>query len=60
MLRGGETGYVPSAQGKPVIRKTKQGEKPDHEEDSEFEELEFNFENEHGSQKTLKMKLKKK
>ena len=60
LLRAGETGHVPSAQGKPVIRKTKPGEKPGDEGEASLEELEFNFENEQGTQKTLKMKIKKK
>ncbi len=60
LLREGETGYVSSLNAKPIVRKTKPGEKPQLDDDEEsIDEFEFEFQNEQGQRKTLKFKAKK-
>ncbi len=61
LLYPGQTGYVSSPNSKPVVRKTKKGEKPKMEgSGSSIDELEFEFQNKNGQVKTLKFKVKKK
>jgi hypothetical protein len=60
LVKQGETGYVSSRTAKPIVRKTKAGEKPTFGIDDEIlDEFEFEFENEQGQTKILKFKVKK-
>jgi hypothetical protein len=60
LVKEGETGYVSSRTAKPIVRKTKEGEKPNFGlEDEILDEFEFEFENEQGQNKILKFKVKK-
>lgn len=60
LLRKGETGYVSSQNSRPIVRKTKAGEKPELEEDKvTIDELEFDFRNKEGDTKSLKFNVKK-
>jgi len=59
LLKSGETGIVNSPQSKPLVRKTKEGEKPDFEDDeSSMDEFDFEFKNESGDMKSLKFRVK--
>ncbi|MCB0284611.1 MAG: FecR domain-containing protein [Calditrichaeota bacterium] len=58
LMHEGETGYVTSKNSKPIVRKTKPGEKPTFEEGDAPDEFEFEFENESGNKKLLKFKAK--
>lgn len=61
LLGPGETGIVSSQNSKPIVRRTKAGEKPRHEDDdSKIDELEFRFKNDKGQTKDLKFKIKTK
>lgn len=60
LVKAGETGYVSSRSSKPIVRKTKEGEKPTFGlEDEILDEFEFEFENDEGQNKILKFKVKK-
>jgi hypothetical protein len=60
LVKEDETGYVSSRNAKPIVRKTKPGEKPTFGLDDEIlDEFEFEFENEQGRTKILKFKVKK-
>jgi hypothetical protein len=60
LVKADETGYVSSRNAKPIVRKTKPGEKPSFgTEDEILDEFEFEFENEEGRTKILKFKVKK-
>lgn len=60
LLHSGETGIVTSKNSKPVVRKTKKGEKKDLDESSDTgDELEMEFEDTQGNRKVLKFKVKK-
>jgi hypothetical protein len=58
LLRAGETGQVTSKNSKPIVRKTKVGEKPDDDNGDEIDEFEFEFQDESGNKKILKFKSK--
>jgi hypothetical protein len=61
LLKKGETGYVGSSNSKPVVRRTKSGEKPQFEDDDvDTKEFDLEFENEEGQVKNLKFKVKTK
>lgn len=61
LLKGGETGYVASSNSKPVVRRSRQGEKPLLEdEEMHIDEFDFEFENEDGQIKNLRFKVKTK
>ncbi len=60
LLHAGETGYVRSKDAKPIVYKTKKGEKPVLDDDEKaIDEMEFEFRNKEGQSKTLKFKVKK-
>ncbi len=60
LLRSGETGYVSSPNSRPVVRKTKKGEKPKLGEDkTTIDEFELHFQNQKGESKSLRFKVKK-
>ncbi|HED09230.1 MAG TPA: hypothetical protein ENJ10_00945 [Caldithrix abyssi] len=60
LLHSGETGIVTSKSSKPLVRKTKAGEKPDFKEDGDApDEFEMEFEDANGNRKVLKFKVKK-
>ncbi|KAA3614903.1 MAG: hypothetical protein D8M58_10635 [Calditrichaeota bacterium] len=58
LLKAGETGSVTSKNSKPVVRKTKAGEKPSDGDDDVPDDFEFEFEDESGNKKVLKFKAK--
>ncbi len=58
LLKAGETGIVTSKNSKPIVRKTKPGEKPSDGDDDLPDEFEFEFEDESGNKKILKFKIK--
>lgn len=58
LMREGETGYVTSKNSKPIVRKTKPGEKPTFDEGDAPDEFEFEFQDENGNKKLLKFKAK--
>ena len=58
LMRAGETGIVTSKNSKPIVRKTKLGEKPSDSDDDIPDEFEFEFEDESGNKKILKFKAK--
>ncbi len=61
LLRKGKTGYVGSANSKPIVRETKPGEKPTFgEEETKIDEFQFEFQNDKGQTKSLKFKVKRK
>lgn len=61
LVKGGETGYVSGPNSKPIVRKTKPGEKPTFGEDEEqIDDFEFEFKNSEGDTKNLKFKVKTK
>jgi hypothetical protein len=61
LLKAGETGFVASGQSKPIVRKTKAGEKPEFDDDeSNIDDFEFEFKNESGDTKSLKFRVKPK
>ena len=61
LLGPGETGIVSSKNSKPIVRRTRPGEKPRHEDDKTIiDELEFEFKNDKGQTKDLKFKIKTK
>ena len=60
LLRAGETGYVSSPNSRPIVRKTKKGEKPVFGEDkTSVDEFELRFQNPKGETKSLRFKVKK-
>ena len=60
LLRKGETGYVSSPSSRPIVRKTKKGEKPEREDSkTTIDDLEIEFKNQKGDVKSLKFKVKK-
>jgi len=59
LVKAGETGIVTSANVKPVVRKTKPGEKPKQDEDASVDDFELEFKNNNGETKVLKIKIKK-
>ncbi len=60
LLRKGETGYVSSPASRPIVRKTKKGEKPEHKDSkTSIDDLEIEFKNQKGDVKSLKFKVKK-
>ena len=59
LMHKDETGYVTSKNSKPIVRKTKPGEKPTLEEGDEPDEFEFDFQDQSGNKKLLKFKAKK-
>ncbi len=60
LLRSGETGYVSSPNSRPVVRKSKKGEKPELDEDkTTIDEFELQFQNQKGESKSLRFKVKK-
>jgi hypothetical protein len=58
LMKAGETGIVSSNNSKPIVRKTKDGEKPTFDSDDAIDEFEFEFEDESGNKKILKFKAK--
>ncbi|MFC2088954.1 FecR domain-containing protein [Calditrichota bacterium] len=61
LLRAGETAYVANENTAPVVRKTREGEKPEFDEgEASEDEFEFEFENDAGKKKLLKFKATKK
>ena len=62
LLKPGMTGIVESPNSKPIVRKTREGEKPEIEEQEEnnSDEFKLEFEDTDGNIKTLKFKLRKK
>ncbi len=61
LLKPGMTGIVESSNSKPIVRKTKKGEKPIFEEEDENpDEFRLEFEDAQGNTKELKFKLRKK
>ncbi len=61
LLKAGETGYVQSSRSKPIVRKTRPGEKPQLEEgESSIDEFKFDFRDEDGSSESLQFKIRKK
>ncbi len=59
LLHSGETGFVSSPGSKPIVRKSKPGERPKTAADnSRTDELELEFQNKDGQTKTLKFKVK--
>lgn len=61
LLGPGETGIVSSQNSKPIVRKTRPGEKPQHEDSkANIDEFEFKFKNDKGQTKDLKFKIKTK
>lgn len=60
LMHAGETGYVMSKDAKPIVYKTKSGEKPELDDDEKsIDDMEFEFRNGEGQTKTLKLKVKK-
>ena len=59
LVKAGETGIVSSPNSKPVVRKTKAGEKPQNDDDATFDDYELEFKNSQGETKVLKFKIKK-
>jgi len=58
-LGAGETGIVASINSKPIVRRTRPGEKPVFDEDkSDVNEFEFDFDNDDGQKKSLRFKIK--
>lgn len=59
LFRAFETCYVASENSKPIVKKTKPGEKPSFDdEDFSFDEFEIDFQNDEGDTKTLRFKTK--
>jgi len=58
LMKAGETSIVSSKNSKPIVRKTKDGEKPTFDSDDAIDEFEFEFEDESGNKKVLKFKAK--
>jgi len=59
LFRALETCYVASENSKPIVKKTKPGEKPTFDdEDFSIDEFEINFQNDDGDTKTLRFKTK--
>lgn len=58
LFRAEETCYVESEDHKPIVRKTKPGEKPNFGDDDSIDEFKIEFENEQGDVKTLRFKTK--
>ncbi len=58
LMKAGETGIVTSKNSKPIVRKTRPGEKPSDGDDDLPDEFEFEFEDESGNKKILKFKIK--
>ena len=60
LLKAGMTGYVLSPNSKPIVRKTRKGEKPVLEsEDQSLDEFDLEFEDANGNTKSLKFKIRK-
>jgi len=60
LLKAGETGRVDSKNSKPIVRKSKKGEKPTFESEGDApDEFEFDFEDSKGNQKIMKFKVNK-
>ena len=60
-LGAGETGIVASKNSKPIVRRTRPGEKPVLDEDkSDVNEFEFEFDKDDGQKKRLRFKIKTK
>ena len=60
LLKAGMTGYVLSPNSKPIVRKTRKGEKPVLEsEDQSLDEFDLEFEDANGNIKSLKFKIRK-
>jgi len=60
LLKAGMTGYVLSPNSKPIVRKTRKGEKPVIEsEDQALDEFDLEFEDANGHTKSLKFKIQK-
>ena len=60
LLKAGMTGIVNSPNSKPIVRKTRKGEKPELKEDNRADEFRLDFEDAEGNTKSLKFKLRKK
>ncbi len=60
LLKAGMTGIVSSPNSKPIVRKTRQGEKPQIDQSFKEDEFRLEFEDAEGNTKTLKFKLRKK
>ncbi len=58
LFKEGETCYVESKDHKPIVRKTKPGEKPSFGDEDSTDEFKIEFENEQGDIKTLKFKTR--
>jgi hypothetical protein len=58
LFKEGETCYVESKEHKPIVRKTKSGEKPSFGDEDSTDEFKIEFENEQGDIKTLKFKTR--
>lgn len=58
LMKAGETGIVTSKNSKPIVRKTKPGEKPSDSDDDIPDEFEFEFKDGSGNKKILKFKAK--
>ena len=59
LVKAGETGIVTSSNSKPIVRKTKPGEKPEHDGEGSVDDFELEFKNSNGESKVLKFKVKK-
>ncbi len=60
LLKAGMTGYVQSVNAKPIVRKTRKGEKPVLESAGQsLDEFDLEFENANGNIKSLKFKIRK-
>jgi hypothetical protein len=59
LVKEDETGYVSSRSSKPIVRKTKKGEKPIFDDEDIHDEFELEFENDQSQSKILKFKVKK-
>ena len=61
LVKAGETGVVTSPKSKPLVRKTKPGEKPEFDKDEQdVDSFEFEFKNTDGNSKDLKFKIQPK
>ncbi|MEJ2052406.1 MAG: FecR domain-containing protein [Calditrichaceae bacterium] len=58
LFQEGETCFVETKDSKPIVRKTKPGEKPNFGDDESIDEFKIEFENENGEVKTLRFKTK--
>jgi hypothetical protein len=58
LFRAGETCIVSSENSKPIVRKTKPGEKPEFDEESSIDEFRLEFKNDEGDTKTVRFKTK--